>query len=137
VYLYYLSELARYSMISSQVFGKMAISPTKLSSELKVTLLLETLASGTVSASVLEFPNCRVEAETRETALSQLQATFLERIQYIEALSWIVPVPTSQPDWMQFAGVFKDDSDFREIMDAMRAERLPDDDSEVDPSYYM
>jgi hypothetical protein len=110
--------------------------PPQPSSELKVTLLLETLASGKISASVFEFPNCRVEAETRETALSQLQATFLERIQYIEAISWTVPVPTSKPDWMQFAGVFKDDPDFREIIDVIRAERLSDDDSEVDPSYY-
>jgi hypothetical protein len=111
--------------------------PTQPPSELKVTLLLETLASGKISASVFEFPNCRVEAETRETALSQLQATFLERIQYIEAISWTVPVPTSKSDWMQFAGVFKDDPDFREIMDVIRAEHLSDDDSEVDPSYYL
>jgi len=38
---------------------------------------------------------------------------------------------------MQFAGVFQDDPDFQAIMDAIRAERLSDDDSEVDPSYYQ
>ena len=55
----------------------------------------------------------------------------------IEAISWDVPLQVNEPTWMQFAGVFKDDSDFKEIMDAIRAERTSNDDSEVDPSYYL
>ncbi|MCU0569247.1 MAG: hypothetical protein MUF49_22070 [Oculatellaceae cyanobacterium Prado106] len=41
-------------------------------SELKVTLLLETLPSGKVAASVFEFPACRVEADDRQTAIAKL-----------------------------------------------------------------
>jgi hypothetical protein len=37
---------------------------------------------------------------------------------------------------MKYAGVFKDDVDFLEIMQEIRAERDLDDESEVDPSYY-
>ena len=55
--------------------------------------------SGKVAASVFEFPNCRVEAETRETALSQIRAIFLERLQHIEAIVWSVPIPASKPAW--------------------------------------
>jgi hypothetical protein len=40
---------------------------------LKVTLLLETLTSGKVAASVFEFPSCRVEADSRDQAIAQLQ----------------------------------------------------------------
>jgi hypothetical protein len=36
----------------------------------KVTLLLETLTSGQVVASIFEFPDCRVKAETREAAIA-------------------------------------------------------------------
>jgi hypothetical protein len=108
------------------------ISP---SSHLTVTLLVETLAPGKVSASILEFPHYRVEAETREGAIAQLQATFLERLKHIEAISW--NVPTSEPDWMKFVGVFRDDPDFQEIIEALQADRASDDDSEVDPSYYL
>lgn len=104
---------------------------------LKVTLLLETLTSGQVAASVLEFPDCRVKGETREAAIAQIQATFLERLKNIEAISWNVPIQDSEPTWMKFAGVFKDDSDFADIMESIRAERTSDDDSEVDPSYYL
>jgi predicted RNase H-like HicB family nuclease len=114
-------------------------------SNLKVTILLETLTSGQVAASVFEFPDCRVQAETREAAMAQIQATFLERLKNIEAISWNVPIQAnaigvaalSEPTWIKFAGIFKDDSDFAEIMESIRAERTSDDDSEVDPSYYL
>jgi predicted RNase H-like HicB family nuclease len=152
---------------------------------LNVTLLLESLTSGEVVASVREFPDCQVKAETREAAIAQIQATFLERLKNIEAISWNVPIqasePTwmklagvfkddsdfvamaiaqiqatflerlkiieaisgnvpiqaSEPTWMKFAGVFKDDPDFVAIMESIRAERTSDDESEVDPSYYL
>jgi hypothetical protein len=99
--------------------------------------LLETLPSGQIAASILEFPNRRVEAETKEAAIAQLQADFLERLQHIETITWNVPLPVLEPSWMQFAGVFSGDPDFTAIMDMIRAERVSDDNSEVDPSYYQ
>ncbi|MGB3691209.1 MAG: hypothetical protein WA865_16815 [Spirulinaceae cyanobacterium] len=44
---------------------------------------------------------------------------------------------SSEPAWLKFAGAFEDDSDFAAIMESIRAERDSDDDSEVDPSYYL
>ena len=55
----------------------------------------------------------------------------------MEAISWSVPIQASEPAWMKFAGVFKDDADFAAIMESIRAERTDNDDSEVDPSYYL
>lgn len=107
------------------------------STNLKVTILLETLSSGQVVASVFEFPDCRVEAQTKEKAIIQIKTAFLERIKHIEAISWDVPIQSLEPKWTQFVGIFKDDSDFQEIMAKIRAERTSDDESEVDPSYYL
>jgi hypothetical protein len=104
---------------------------------LKVTLLLETLTSGKIAASVFEFPNCRVEADNRDNAIAQLQENFLERLQTIETISWDVLIASFEPAWMQFAGVFKDDPDFQAILETIREERLSEDDTEVDPSYYQ
>ena len=112
---------------------------------LKVTLLLEALASGQVAASIREFPDCQVKAETREEAImlriaiaiAQIQTAFLQRLKNMEAISWSVPIQASEPAWMKFAGVFKDDADFAAIMESIRAERTDNDDSEVDPSYYL
>jgi hypothetical protein len=90
-----------------------------------------------IASSVFEFPDCRVEADTREKAITQIKIALLERLKHIEAISWNVPVQTLKPNWMQFAGVFKDDPDFREVMETIQRERTSNDDSEVDPSYYL
>jgi predicted RNase H-like HicB family nuclease len=113
------------------------LSQSQPATNLKVTLLVETLKNGQFAASIFEFPNFRVEAKTREEAITQLQAIFLERVSHIEAISWNVPLDAAPSTWMQFAGVFQDDPDFQEIMDKIRAERTSDDDTEVDSSYYL
>ena len=42
------------------------VPQSDLLTNLKVKLLVERLTSGNFAASVFEFPDCRVEAETRE-----------------------------------------------------------------------
>ncbi len=116
---------------------ELELSQSNPFTSLKVTLLLEAVKSGQVAASIREFPDCRVKAETREEAIAQIKATFLERVKNLEAISWNVPIPEIEPTWMKFSGVFKDDADFAAIMESIRAERISDDDSEVDPSYYL
>lgn len=113
------------------------IPQSQSSTNLKVRLLVETLTNGQVAASIFEFPDCRVEARTREEAITQIKTAFLERFKHIEVISWDVPIRANEPTWMQFAGVFKADPDFQEIMEAIRAERTSDDETEVDPSYYL
>lgn len=102
---------------------------------IKVTLLLENLASGNIAASIFEFPQCRVEAPSRDQAIKQIKTAFLERLTKIEALPWDVSAPS--PAWLKFAGVFRDDPDFRAITALLQAERNADDKAEVDPSYYL
>ena len=104
---------------------------------LKVTVLVENLTSGQVAASILEFPDCRVEADTREKALTHIKTAFLERLKQIQALSWDVPIESLEPIWMQFAGIFKDDLDFKSVIETIQKERSGNDNSEVDPSYYL
>ena len=103
---------------------------------LKVTLLIEALTSGHIAASISEFPDCRVEAANRESAIAQLQAAFLERLNYMEAIAWTVPVQPAAPKWLQFAGAFENDTDFQVIVAALHDERTSEDESEVDPAYY-
>ena len=106
-------------------------------SQLNITLLLEPLASGEISASVFEFPECKVLAPTREDAIAQLQALILQRLNKMEAISWKVPLPTDEPQWMKFAGIFQGDADFTAVVDSIQSERSNEDNSEVDPSYYQ
>jgi hypothetical protein len=106
---------------------------------LKMTLVLESLASGQIAASILEFPNCRVEATTKEAAIAQIRhdaVALLNRIEFMPLYISSDELNRSASPWIKYAGMFKNDPDFAEIAVAMRAEREVDDDSEVDPSIY-
>jgi hypothetical protein len=70
------------------------------------------------------------QLETRVTALEA------ELSQVKKLLSNFPQIKTVNLNWIEYAGVFKDDVDFLEIMQEIRAERDSDDESEVDPSYY-
>jgi hypothetical protein len=105
---------------------------------MNITLLVKTMQSGQVEASVLELPAYRVEAESRESAIASLKTTLLDKIQDAEALSWQFPIRTSTPpSWMKFAGVFEGNADFAEIMDEIQADREVWGDEEMDESEYL
>ena len=70
------------------------------------------------------------QLETRVTALEA------ELNQVKKLLSSFPQTETVKHNWIKYAGVFKDDVDFLEIMQAIRAERDLDDEFEVHPSYY-
>jgi hypothetical protein len=76
----------------------------------------------------------QLEDRQLETRVIALEA---ELSQVKKLLSSFPQTGTVKHDWMKYAGVFKDDMDFLEIMQEIRAERNLDDESEVDPSYYL
>jgi hypothetical protein len=110
------------------------------------SIILEQQVDGSAVASVLEMPHWRVEAATREQALTDVRQMLSDRLQHIE----IVPaaaqaessgvevdrVEASKRAWLQFADMYKDDPHFAQIVEAIQAERNSDDESEVDPSVY-
>ncbi len=114
----------------------MNLKASPVGSSLKMTLVLETLASGNIAASILEFPQYRVEAASRESAIAQVQANASDWFDRIELLPMEIPSKNLDSPWIKYAGMFEGDADFAEIAAALRAERETDDDSEVDPAVY-
>jgi hypothetical protein len=108
------------------------------SSTLRITLQLETQTSGKIAASAIEFPDCRVEATTREEAIAEVQAAILNKLSHIETIPWDVPISLSEPVQAQTesAGVFQNNSAFEEIMNKIQAERDAWGDEEMDVSEY-
>jgi hypothetical protein len=74
----------------------------------------------------LEDRQLEIRATALEAELSQMK----------KLLSSLPQIETVNPNWIKYAGVFKDDVDFLAIMQKIHAERDSDDESEVDPSYY-
>jgi predicted RNase H-like HicB family nuclease len=104
---------------------------------LRVTLRLETQASGAIVAAVVEFPECRVEAATREEAIERVQAALLERLAHVELIPWDVPLPPAPADVAQSVAVFRDNPIFVDIMSRIQAERDSYGDEEMEVSEYV
>ena len=86
-------------------------------------ILVEQTADGQSSATVLELPNCQAIAITPQEAISQVQTRLTERLATAQIVSIQIPSPQTQNPWIEFAGIFKDDPDFADIAQAIRAER--------------
>ncbi len=104
-------------------------------SRLRVTLRVEPQSSGTIAASVIEFPDCRVEAETREAAIAQVQAALLKQLAHIETIPWDVPLPSAHPTQIPFIDE-QENSVFADIMNRIQTERDAWGDEEMDASEY-
>ena len=111
-----------------------ATPPTSLATS-ALQILLEALPDGQFAAWALALPDCRVVADSREGAIVALEERIEARRGAIEVieLPGVSPMPEAHPV-MEFAGVFKDDPDFAEIVAAMRAERELEADN---PAYTM
>ena len=107
---------------------------------MNLTLLVKTLESGQVAASVLELPGYRVEAESKELAIDRLRITLLDNLKDAETLPWQIPVSLpslSENPWKNLFGLFKDDRYFDEVLDIIQAERNSLGDEELDPEFYQ
>jgi predicted RNase H-like HicB family nuclease len=93
-------------------------------------ILLENTAEGKALATVLELPECRVMADTIDTALIEVQQQLNRRLAKTEVVSIQVPNNSIQTEhqnlehpMLKFAGIFKDDPDFAVVMASIKEER--------------
>ena len=102
-------------------------------------LLVKTMPSGKVEASVLEIPSCRVQADSRDSAIAALKSNLVTEMQDIEILDWKLPIDRSlSPSaWKNMFGAFKSDIYFEEVMDIIQAERDALGDEEIYSAYYL
>lgn len=103
-------------------------------------VLLEYPTTGQVSARVLGWPDCVVEAASKAEALAALQVMVTERLRDREIVSLEIAVPAPEPEhpWMQFAGMFKDDPDFDDVLKFIEEDRRQLDlemDDDYDPDW--
>jgi predicted RNase H-like HicB family nuclease len=108
--------------------------------DIEVTLVLAKQVSGKVTASVMEFPNCHVEAETRETAIADLKILLAQRLQNIEMVPVKISLSTTSSKlnaWSGLFGILKESQYFDEVMSIIQEEREKLGNEEIDPAFYM
>ncbi|MEM9541212.1 MAG: type II toxin-antitoxin system HicB family antitoxin [Cyanobacteria bacterium P01_E01_bin.42] len=90
-------------------------------------VLVEYPTEGRVTASILGWPECHAEGETKEEALQQLKNVLSEQLRDREIVSLTVELDSPQPQtehpWLQFAGMFEDNPLFEEVIQDMAAYR--------------
>jgi predicted RNase H-like HicB family nuclease len=98
------------------------LTPTDHLSKLTYHVLIEEEQEG-YKATVLGLPNCQTTGKTREAALTNLRNLLGRRLQKAEIVS--LEIELSKPDhpWMKFAGKYKDDLQFDEMLDCIQAYR--------------
>jgi hypothetical protein len=100
------------------------------------TLLVKTMPSGQIEASVLEIPSCRVQADSRDSAIESLRFNLAAEIQDAEVVTCQMPIRGAKPPWLKFAGIFENNPDFAEIVDEIQVRRDAWGDEEMDESEY-
>ncbi|BAY13702.1 type II toxin-antitoxin system HicB family antitoxin [Calothrix sp. NIES-2098] len=85
------------------------------SSKLNYSVLVEAKEGG-YQATVWGLPDCQVFAPTREEALYNLHELVNNRLQNVEIIVQEIEAPKTEHPWMKFAGMFKDDPMFDEVL---------------------
>ncbi len=75
------------------------------------------------TATVMAWPGCVATGGTREEALARLQHELRRRLEAVEVVSMEVDEPQPPHPMLRFAGVFKDDPLFDDVMEEIAAYR--------------
>lgn len=72
------------------------------------------------------LPGCQATATTKEEALQNLSQLLTQRLANAEIVSLEIEPAKKEHPWMKFAGMFKDDPQFDEMMEYIEQERRED-----------
>ncbi len=97
----------------------------KTSPKLNYDVLIEQ-ADGNFSATALGLPGCQATGATKEEALKNLTQLLTQRLANAEIVSLEIEPPKKEHPWMKFAGKYKDDPLFDEMMEFIEQERRED-----------
>jgi predicted RNase H-like HicB family nuclease len=113
-----------------------ATSPNKSqdSKEILVNVIVKQEADGRTVAIVPGLPELQVEASDRTTALAQVQQRLETHLAGAEIVSLSVKLPSIEQKnpWLAMAGVFKDDPQFEQMLEAIENYRQEIDKSTED-----
>ena len=91
--------------------------------KLTYSVLIEEDKKKGYKATVWGLPDSTAFGTTREEALTNLRQLLTARIGKAEIVSLEIENPHFQHPWMKFAGMFKDDPDFDEVLAFIEADR--------------
>ena len=110
----------QYSRIRQRSLGESSMTrstvPTASASHPPYAVLVEQPEEHRWIAQVLGWAECQAQGTSRETAIAALQQLLRDRLAHTEVIYLDIPEPTSEHPFMQYAGMFKDDPQFDEVL---------------------
>jgi len=103
-------------------------------SNLTYNVVIETEKEGTVRATVWGLLDCQASGATREEALAKVGQLLKARLSKAEIVKMEIELPKPEHPWKKFAGMFKDDPDFDDVLADIEAFRR-DRDAEMEAYY--
>ena len=91
-------------------------------SKLDYSVLVEAKEGG-YQATVWGLPEFQVFAQTREAALDNLHELVNNRFKNVEIVTQEIEAPKSEHPWMKFAGMYKDNPLFDDVVSNIKAYR--------------
>ncbi|BAY80170.1 hypothetical protein NIES25_66580 (plasmid) [Nostoc linckia NIES-25] len=91
-------------------------------SKVSYSVLVEAKEGG-YQATVWGLPDCQVFSATREEALQNLHELVNSRFQNLEIVTQEIAAAKSEHPWMKFAGKYKDDPQFDDMLADIEAYR--------------
>lgn len=95
-------------------------SPRKNSNQKTLEVLVEQVENG-VAATVIGLPSHTTQGHTKEEALTKLHELLTAR--EAEVVSMKIEPSKAEHPWMKFAGKYKDDPHFDEMLEYIEADR--------------
>jgi predicted RNase H-like HicB family nuclease len=94
---------------------------------LTYSVLIEEDKDKGYKATVWGLPDCKAFGTTREEAIVNARHLLTARLAKAEIVSLEIENPNFEHPWMKFAGIFKDDPDFDEVLADIEAYRREQD----------
>jgi predicted RNase H-like HicB family nuclease len=99
-----------------------------------LTVLIEQKIEGKYQAMVLGWDRCQAEGNSREEVITNISRVVGDRLEKSELISLAIQPPKPEHPWMKFAGMYKDNPLFNEVVAYMEADRRIIDE-EIEPDY--
>lgn len=91
--------------------------------QLTYSIIIEREKEGTYKATVWGLTDCQVTGDTREAALTSINQLLTARLQNAEVVVQEMTLPKSENPWIKFAGMYKDNPLFNDMVAEMKAYR--------------
>ncbi len=91
--------------------------------KLTYDVLVENQPNGTVRATLIGLPDCQGLGNTEAEAIEKLSQSLQNRLETTKIVTLEIEASKVENPWMKFAGMFKDDPQFDEVLGYIEAER--------------